>query len=110
LFPSTSKSGHITVEALTKVYKVRLKLDNHCAHGWRSSFSTLAHEAIDENGKGLFRTDVIERCLDHVVGTAVTQAYNRGELLELRRSLMNWWSKQLQQNNIIQLTKDVNNA
>lgn len=103
LFPSNSKSGHITVEALTKVYKVRLKLDSHCAHGWRSSFSTLAHEAIDDTGKALFRDDVIERCLDHVVGNAVTQAYNRGELLELRKTLMQWWSKQLSNTNVAEL-------
>ncbi|PKI18093.1 tyrosine-type recombinase/integrase [Colwellia sp. 12G3] len=109
LFPSTSKSGHITVEALTKVYKVRLKLDNHCAHGWRSSFSTLAHEAIDDNGKALFRDDVIERCLDHVVGTAVTQAYNRGELLELRKTLMQWWGNQLCNSNVIDLTHNKKN-
>jgi hypothetical protein len=87
------------VEALTKVYRVRLKLDSHCAPGWRSSFSTLAHDAIGEDGTELFRTDVIERCLDHVVGNAVTQAYNRGELLDLRRSLMNWWGKQLRNTN-----------
>ena len=103
LFPSNSKSGHITVEALTKVYKIRLNIDNHCAHGWRSSFSTLAHEAIDDSGKGLFRTDVIERCLDHVVGNAVTQAYNRGELLELRKNLMCWWSEQLSKSNVAEL-------
>jgi integrase len=99
LFPSNSKNVHITVEALTKVYRVRLKLDSHCAPGWRSSFSTLAHDAIGEDGTELFRTDVIERCLDHVVGNAVTQAYNRGELLDLRRSLMNWWGKQLRNTN-----------
>lgn len=109
LFPSTSKSGHITVEALTKVYKVRLKLDNHCAHGWRSSFSTLAHEAIDDSGKALFRDDVIERCLDHVVGNAVTQAYNRGELLELRKTLMQWWGNQLCNSNVIDLTHNKKN-
>jgi integrase len=103
LFPSNSKSGHVTIEALTKVYKIRLNINDHCAHGWRSSFSTLAHEAIDDIGRGLFRTDVIERCLDHVVGNEVTQAYNRGELLELRRHLMSWWSKQLNFTNVVEL-------
>lgn len=103
LFPSNSKNGHITIEALTKVYKVRLKTDDHCAHGWRSSFSTLAHEATSEDGKALFRADVIERCLDHVVGNEVTQAYNRGELLELRKHLMSWWCNQLNFSNVISL-------
>jgi integrase len=105
LFPSNSKYGHITIEALTKVYKVRLKLDSHCAHGWRSSFSTLAHEAIDDKGRALFRDDVIERCLDHVVGNAVTQAYNRGELFELRKHLMCWWSKELTNSNVYKIKK-----
>jgi len=100
LFPSNSKTGHITIEALTLVYRVRLNIKDHCAHGWRSSFSTLAHDAIADDGRGQFRTDVIERCLDHVVGNEVTQAYNRGELLELRRSLMCWWSTQLVDINI----------
>ncbi|NVK25221.1 MAG: tyrosine-type recombinase/integrase [Gammaproteobacteria bacterium] len=103
LFPSKSKNGHITIEALTKVYKLRLKTDEHCAHGWRSSFSTLAHEATSEDGKALFRADVIERCLDHVVGNEVTQAYNRGELLVLRKHLMSWWSKQLNLSNVVSL-------
>lgn len=80
---------------MTKVYSIRLNLDNHCAHGWRSSFSTIAHEATDNDEKALFRPDVIERCLDHVVGNEVTQSYNRGEALDLRRTLLNWWSKQL---------------
>jgi len=63
----------------------------------------LAHDAIGESGKELFRTDVIERYLDHFVDNAVAQAYNRGELLELRRSLMNWWSKQLSNTNVAEL-------
>ncbi len=103
LFPSNAALGYITIDSLRKVYKVRLKLDTHCAHGWRTSFSTIAHEAVDQNGKALFRTDVIERCLDHVVGNEVTQAYNRGELLELRKHLMYWWSKQLNSSNVVEL-------
>ena len=58
---------------------------------------------MDDTGKALFRDDVIERCLDHVVGNAVTQAYNRGELLELRKTLMQWWSKQLSNTNVAEL-------
>lgn len=95
-----------TTDSIRKVYKVRLKLDSHCAHGWRTSLSSNAYEAMDDNGRALFRADVIERCLDHVVGNEVTQAYNRGELLELRRQLMCWWSKQLVNTNVINLEKN----
>lgn len=56
------------------------------AHGFRSSFSTMA------NGSGLFRVEVVEIQLAHKHGDAVRLAYDRGEYLEERRKLMQWWS------------------
>ena len=56
------------------------------AHGFRSSFSTLAH------GSGLFRAEVVEVQLAHKHGDAVRLAYDRGDFLEERRKLMTWWS------------------
>lgn len=58
----------------------------HSAHGFRSSFSTLAH------GSGLFRAEVVEVQLAHKHGDAVRLAYDRGDFLEERRKLMNWWA------------------
>ena len=55
------------------------------AHGFRSSFSTMAH------GSGLFRVEVVEIQLAHKHGDAVRLAYDRGEYLEERRKLMQWW-------------------
>jgi integrase len=56
------------------------------AHGFRSSFSTLAH------GSGLWRSEVVEVQLAHKHGDAVRLAYDRGDFLEERRKLMTWWA------------------
>lgn len=56
------------------------------AHGFRSSFSTMAH------GSGLFRPEVVEVQLAHKHGDAVRLAYDRGDFLEERRKMMAWWA------------------
>ncbi len=56
------------------------------AHGFRSSFSTMAH------GSGLFRAEVVEVQLAHAHGDQVCLAYDRGDFLEERRKLMKWWA------------------
>ena len=58
------------------------------AHGFRSSFSTMAH------GSGLFRPEVVEIQLAHKHGDAVRLAYDRGDFLEERRKLMTWWANE----------------
>lgn len=61
------------------------------AHGFRSSFSTMAH------GSGLFRPEVVEVQLAHKHGDAVRLAYDRGDFLDERRKLMTWWAGQCDQ-------------
>jgi integrase len=55
-------------------------------HGLRASFKTWAGEAT------AFPRDVIEKALSHKVGSAVEQAYDRGDLFEKRRRLMSAWA------------------
>jgi integrase len=89
VFPSPTGNAHITREALEKAYRVTLGLvGTHSVHGWRSSLSTLARDAG-------FERDVVELLLDHVHDNAVARAYDRGERLEERRRLMDWWDAQL---------------
>jgi integrase len=90
VFPSPAGGEHITRESLEKVYRVTLGLEGkHTPHGWRSSLSTLAR---DEGG---FDRDVVELTLDHIHDNDVVRAYDRGERLEQRIKLMNWWDAQL---------------
>ena len=58
-------------------------------HGFRTSFRSWAKA---EYGA---RFEAIELCLAHSVGTSVTQAYDREDLLEERRQLMQGWADYL---------------
>ena len=61
------------------------------AHGLRSIAST----ALNENG---FNPNLIEKALSHEDKNAVRAAYNRAEYMEERRKMMQWWSDQIEQN------------
>lgn len=58
-------------------------------HGFRATFSTIAHERQDEHGQS---SDVIELCLAHVEKNKVKDAYNHAKNLKQRAALMQWWS------------------
>lgn len=92
LFPSpaaTRNGGPLTLDALSKAYRSLGYAGKHTPHGWRSSFSTLGKES------GLFDDTAIELALDHVIGSKVTRAYDRGLRWAERRRLMAWWDQQL---------------
>jgi integrase len=55
-------------------------------HGMRSSFRDWAAECTN------FPRELAETALAHVVGDKTEKAYQRGDLLERRRKLMNAWS------------------
>lgn len=61
-------------------------------HGFRATFSTIAHERQDEHGQN---SDVIELCLAHVESNKVKDAYNHAKNLKARARLMQWWSDYL---------------
>lgn len=74
------------LKALRKAGGEECKLD---IHGFRATFSTLCRE------NRLAENDIIEMCLAHTVGNKVQQAYNRSEMLEERRALMQRWADYL---------------
>ena len=59
-------------------------------HGFRSSFSSMAHES------NKFPSEVIEKALAHEEKNKIKGAYNRAEYLEQRRELLQWWGDILQ--------------
>lgn len=59
------------------------------AHGFRSTFSTMANES------GLWAYDAIERALAHQDSSEVRRAYHRADYFEERRRLMQWWADQI---------------
>ena len=56
------------------------------AHGFRATFKTWASERTS------FQNEVVEAALAHVTGSKVEQAYQRGDMFEKRRRLMQQWA------------------
>ena len=59
----------------------RLGINNHNAHGWCSSFSTICYEKQKEHG---LSAEVIETQLTHQIDNSVIRAYMRSNFLEER--------------------------
>jgi integrase len=59
------------------------------AHGFRSTFSTLANES------GKWSVNAIEAALAHIEPNAVRRAYARGDYWDERVKLMTWWADHL---------------
>jgi integrase len=64
----------------------RLGYANVTPHGFRSSFRDWCGEATN------FPREIAEAALAHQVGSAVEQAYRRGDALTKRRKLMEAWA------------------
>jgi integrase len=54
-------------------------------HGFRASFKTWGRDKRQDH-------DLIEECLGHVIGGRVERAYDRTDVLELRRCVMQAWA------------------
>jgi len=78
-----------TISNKLRDYYKRVDIKEHTPHGWRSAFRTIARE------KRAADFDTIEMQLNHKVGNDVTVAYMRGDLLDERLELLNWWEKYL---------------
>jgi integrase len=65
----------------------RMGRGNLTVHGFRSSFRDWCAERTN------FPREVAEAALAHVVGDATERAYQRGDLFEKRRQLMDAWSR-----------------
>jgi len=59
----------------------------HVPHGWRSSFSTILNEQLGEEWRS-----AIDRALAHSPKDKVEAAYNRAQLLDRRRALLERWA------------------
>jgi len=60
--------------------------DEVTSHGFRATASTLLNESTR------WSRDAIERELGHVEGNDVRRAYARGEHLDERRAMIQWWA------------------
>lgn len=93
VFPAMGRPGRPMSEN-TFVMALRamgFAADEVTAHGFRSTFSTMANES------GKWSPDAIEMSLGHAIGGGdVRRAYGRHGLEDERRELARWWSDRLE--------------
>ena len=85
LFPGTRSGKPISSQAVAQALHGSVMRNRLVAHGLRS----MARSWMADHGA---RFEVAEACLAHVVGSAVSRAYQRSDFLDSRRPLMAAWS------------------
>lgn len=91
IFLNSWRTGPIPGNAMARVLD-QLQVDGVVPHGFRSTFRTWAAEETDH------QREVCEMALAHTLNSKVEAAYNRGDLLDKRRILMNDWGEFLAAN------------
>jgi integrase len=85
LFPG-ARPGYPLSQMTMLMLLARMGRSDLTTHGFRATFKTWATEQTN------FAPHIVEAALAHVNGDKVEAAYQRGDLLERRRALMNLWS------------------
>jgi integrase len=86
VFPATIRNTtRIHRGLLSRLMKAMGRKDS-VPHGFRSSFRTWGGEETN------FAREILEKALAHVVGDETERAYDRGDLFEKRRKLMDAWA------------------
>jgi integrase len=85
LFQGVGKNKPLTDGAL-RTLLLRMGVENATTHGFRATFKTWAQE------RTRFPREVIEKALAHTIGDETEQAYDRGDLFDKRRKLMEAWA------------------
>jgi integrase len=81
----TRRSPHLSNMAMLALL-ARMGYGDMTVHGFRAAFRTWAAETT------AFPREVVEAALAHVTGDRTERAYQRGELFEKRRRLMDAWA------------------
>ncbi len=84
VFPGGKKGKPLSNMAFLMLLR-RMKRDDLTAHGFRSTFRDWAAETGQP-------ADIAEAALAHTVGDKTVAAYQRGDLLDRRRKLMESWA------------------
>lgn len=87
IFPSPYGGGALNIATMNKILTKTGLIDRTVVHGFRTSFRTWASECTNT------ADPIIELALAHKVGSQVQQAYDRSDLLEKRRQLMERWGE-----------------
>jgi integrase len=86
VFPGRNRRGPLGTSAMLDLLERMGWSDRTTTHGIRAAFKTWATERTN------YPREVVELCLSHVQGDALERAYQRGDLLDKRRRLMQEWA------------------
>jgi integrase len=86
VFPGAKAGQGLSNMALLKALE-RMGRGDLTAHGFRATFKTWASERTN------FPRELVEAALAHVLGDKVEAAYQRGDLFDKRRRLMDAWTE-----------------
>jgi integrase len=86
VFPARNRRGHLGRTAMRDLLERMQWIDDTTIHGIRSAFKTWATERTN------YPREVVELCLSHVQGDPLERAYQRGDIIEKRRRLMQEWA------------------
>ncbi len=86
LFPGNQQNKPISKGTMHAYLKHNLGYKEFTVHGFRSSFRDWASETTN------YPDELGEACLAHVLKNKVQAAYQRGDLLDRRRQLMQEWA------------------
>jgi integrase len=86
VFPGRNRRGPLGTSAMLDLLERMDWSDRTTTHGIRSAFKTWATEQTN------YPREVVELCLSHVQGDALERAYQRGDILDKRRRLMQEWA------------------
>lgn len=86
LFHSPKHGGHITTTAMLSYLKIDRKHPDLTVHGFRSTFRDWCAEQTS------YPRELAESALAHVLSDKTEAAYQRGDMLEKRRRLMQAWA------------------
>ena len=104
VFPGRNRERPLSDVALSKIVKA-VSGSDATTHGFRSCFRDWAGEHTG------FPRELAEAALAHITGDATERAYQRGDLLERRRRLMDVWatflSKPMAKGEVVPLARRV---
>lgn len=86
VFKSLHRAGKPLSDMTLLAVLKRMKRDDLTVHGFRSTFRDWIGERTE------FSSDVAEKALAHTIGDEVRKAYQRGDLFDKRRKLMDMWA------------------
>jgi integrase len=91
VFPAVGRPGRPMSENTmnTALKRIGIPPDEHVPHGFRSSASTMLNDA------NKFSADAIEKELAHQDVDPVRRAYRRGEAMDERVAMAQWWADHL---------------